>query len=601
MKIKIYFHSFLKTSICGVLLLLCGYSCNPSEDPVSDATLFELIPSEVSGLQFVNRLRESPSQNVLTYEYFYNGAGVAVGDFNQDGLPDIYFVSNLEANALYLNKGDWNFADVSATSQAQGSRGFATGVSTVDINADGLLDIYVCKSGRITNPDLRRNELFVNRGNNAEGIPKFSEQAAEYGLDLPTYSTQASFFDYDRDGDLDAFLINHGIDTYETENIPRLQQEENPLQGEMLLRNEEGTFVDVTASSGIIRNKLGYGLGIGIADLNHDQFPDVYVSHDYSGKDHLYINQQDGTFRECIEELTNQISFYAMGNDIADINNDGWADIVNLDMVAADNYGIKTSMSAMNPAQFHQLVSQGGHYQYMFNSLLLNNGTSDERQSPYFSNIAQVAGISNTDWSWGPLLFDMDNDGWQDLFITNGIKRNIRNTDATKRVVELQGLLNNSTNEQERVQLMQQMLQQFPYHRKANYFFQNQGDLRYKDITEQLRLDTLLTASNGAAYADFDLDGDLDLVINNVDQAASLLRNNATNLNKHNSLTITLAGPSQNPLGIGTKVSIYHHSSIQSKELYTSRGYQSAVSPALHFGWPGDEPVTHLEIIWPDG
>ena len=217
---------------------------------------------------------------------------------------------------------------------------------------------------------MRRNELFVNRGNNAEGIPIFSEQAAEYGLDLPTYSTQASFFDYDRDGDLDAFLINHGIDTYETENIPRLQQEENPLQGEMLLRNEEGTFVDVTASSGIIRNKLGYGLGIGIADLNHDQFPDVYVSHDYSGKDHLYINQQDGTFRECIEELTNQISFYAMGNDIADINNDGWADIVKLDMVAADNYGIKTSMSAMNPARIarwslsvhvQQLIAQQWH------------------------------------------------------------------------------------------------------------------------------------------------------------------------------------------------------------------------------------------------
>lgn len=601
MKKNTCFHSFIYTLLQGSFVLLMFSACESPNSADSNIPLFETVNADASGLHFVNRLRESPSQNVLTYEYFYNGAGVAAADFNGDELPDIYFVSNLEANALYLNQGNLAFKDVSKISQSEGSRGFATGVSVVDINADGLLDIYICKSGRFTNPDLRRNELFINQGNNADGVPIFSEQADEYGLDIPAYSTQASFFDYDNDGDLDVFLINHGIDTYETNQVPMLQQEIDPLIGEMLLRNDDQHFVDVSEEAGIIRNRLGFGLGLGVGDFNADHYPDVYVSNDYSGKDHLYINQQDGTFQESIEELTNQISFYAMGNDIGDINNDGWSDIINLDMVAADNYGIKTSMSAMNPAQFYALTEQGEHYQYMFNSLLLSNGSINKQDAPLFSNIGQLAGISNTDWSWGPLLFDMDNDGWQDIFITNGIKRNIRNNDATKRVVELQQLLANANTEQDRSRLMQQMLQQFPSHRKANYFFQNNRDLGFDDITIALGFDTLLTASNGAAYADFDLDGDLDLVVNNVDQMASLFQNNASAINNNASLNITLNGPAQNPLGIGAKVSIQNGSTIQTKEVYTSRGYQSSVAPTIHFGWPTGEVIKQLEIVWPDG
>ncbi|MEM0995407.1 MAG: VCBS repeat-containing protein, partial [Bacteroidota bacterium] len=409
------------------IALSCSLCCCETDRTPAHPILFEQVTAEVTGIHFSNRLRESASQNVLTYEYYYNGAGVAVADFNQDGYPDLYLVSNLEANQLYLNQGDFKFREVAKISGVAGGRSFDTGVSIVDINADGRMDIYLCRSGRFTDPSFRKNALFVHQGNDENGIPIFEEQAEQYGLDIATYSTQAAFFDYDKDGDLDLFLINHDIDTYDTSDIENLRDQSSELVGEMLFRNDNQSFIEVTQAAGIVNNRLGFGLGVAVGDLNNDNYPDVYVSNDYSGKDHLYINQKDGTFEEKIQELTRQTSFYSMGNDIGDINNDGWQDIVNLDMVAADNYGIKTSMSAMNPAQFQQLVDLGQHHQYMFNSLLLNNGKASPKKDPQFSNIGQLLGISNTDWSWAPLLFDMDNDGWQDLFITNGIKRNIRN------------------------------------------------------------------------------------------------------------------------------------------------------------------------------
>ncbi|MEL6863040.1 MAG: VCBS repeat-containing protein [Bacteroidota bacterium] len=583
------------------LLSLSILSWAGCADQSKKTLLFELVPVSTSNIDFVNRLRESPQQNVLTYEYFYNGAGVAVADFNGDQWPDIYLVSNLEANALYINEQGFRFENTSTISQASGKRGFSTGVSIVDINADGRLDIYICKSGRFDNPDRRRNELLVNMGNNAEGIPLFEEQAKKYGLDIPAYSTQAAFFDYDRDGDLDMFLINHGIDTYDTKDIAQLQKASSPLMGERLFKNENKVFVDVTDSAGIINNKLGFGLGVGIGDLNNDHYPDIYVSNDYSGKDHLYINQKDGTFQEQIRELTNQISFYSMGNDIGDINNDGWQDIINLDMVAAENYGIKTSMSAMNPAQFQALVDAGEHHQYMFNSLLLNNGTTQEGELPFFSNIGQLAGISNTDWSWAPLLFDMDNNGWQDLFVTNGIKRNIRNNDAMKVVNQLNQQVPLASNPNARARLMKQMLDQFPYHQKPNYFFLNYGVLRFYDITQSLYLDSLYSVSSGAAYADLDLDGDLDLIINNADQAAFLLKNNAEKVTPNQALRIQLKGPANNPFGIGAKVSIESDGLAKTKEVYTSRGYKSSVPPVLHFGLGQNPRIEKLSIVWGDG
>ncbi len=583
----------MKSHILYICILIFLTACQADTDLAPP--LFTSLSPQQTGINFANRLRESPQQNVLTYEYFYNGAGVAVADFNNDEYPDIYFVSNLETNDLYLNQGDFTFQETAAKSGVQGKRGFDTGVTVADVNADGRPDIYLCKSGRFEDTDLRRNELYINNGIDENGIPNFKEAAAEYGLDIPAYSTQATFFDYDRDGDLDMFLINHDIDTYSDDEIVARQNASYNLVGEMLFRNDAGQFTEVTQAAGIVNNRLGYGLGIGVGDLNNDAWADVYVSNDYSGKDHLYINQKDGTFKEKIRELTAHTSFYSMGNDIGDINNDGWQDIVNLDMVAQDNYGIKTSMSAMNPDQFAQLIEQGQHHQYMFNTLLLNNGRVGE-SDPYFSDIGQMTGISNTDWSWSPLLFDMDNDGWQDLFVTNGIKRNIRNNDAMKTVRELNARMQaDPTN---RARYMQEMLRQFPYHRKANYFYKNRGNLTFENITKQLAMDSLVTASNGAAYADFDLDGDLDLVVNNVDAPALILQNNSFNTNY---LQIKLNGSRTNSSGVGARVYVRCADTWQSREIYTTRGYLSAIEPMLHFGLGECAKVDELRIHWHDG
>ena len=577
--------------VAATILLLTN--CQADTDPAPP--LFSPLSPQQTGINFSNRLRESPQQNVLTYEYFYNGAGLAIADFNDDKYPDLYFVSNLEINHLYLNQGDFTFREIAAKSKLQGKGGFDTGVTVADVNADGRPDIYLCKSGRFDNADLRRNELYINNGIDENGIPNFTEAAAKYGLDIPAYSTQATFFDYDRDGDLDMLLINHDIDTYADDEIVARRNVRSDMVGEMLFRNDAGQFTEVTQAAGIVNNRLGYGLGVGVGDLNNDGWADVYVSNDYSGKDHLYINQKDGTFKEKIRELTAHTSFYSMGNDIGDINNDGWQDIVNLDMVAQDNYGIKTSMSAMNPDQFAALIEAGQHHQYMFNTLLMNNGSAD-KSDPYFSDIGQLSGISNTDWSWSPLLFDMDNDGWQDLVVTNGIKRNIRNNDAMKIVRELNARM--QADPANRARYMQQMLRQFPYHRKANYFYRNRGDLSFENISKALAMDSLTTASNGAAYADLDLDGDLDLVVNNVDAPAMIFKNNSLNTNY---LQIKLKGSKKNPAGMGARVYLHCADVWQSREMYSTRGYLSAVESLLHFGLAECTKVDELRVHWQDG
>ncbi|MEM6804831.1 MAG: VCBS repeat-containing protein [Bacteroidota bacterium] len=576
------------------------WGCN-SPTNLDQLPLFESISPEKSGIHFENRLRESPTQNVLAYEYYYNGGGLAIADFNLDGLPDVYMVSNLEANHFYLNRGNFQFEESTKKVGLVERKGFDTGVTTVDINADGYMDIYLCKSGRYTQEGPRKNELFLNLGPGEDGFPQFIEVAEEYGLALSAYSTQATFFDYDKDGDLDMFLINHDINTYSLDQIPQLLDTQRKEVGDRLYQNQEGKFVDVTATSGIVNNLLGFGLGIGVGDFNQDSWPDVYVSTDYSGRDHLYINQKDGTFMEKIRELTPHTSFYSMGNDIGDINNDGWLDVLNLDMVAQENFGVKTSMSAMNPQQFEALLDLGLHYQYMFNSLLLNNGAATAGADPKFSEIGQLLGISNTDWSWAPLLFDFDNDGWKDIFISNGIKRNIRNNDAVKAIKPLKASLDETEEPGQRTQYIQQMLSSFPYHRKPNYFFQNQGNLEFSNISADLGMDSLLTASNGAAYADFDADGDLDLLINNVDQPALLLKNHAIEKGSGNYLQIQIEGPHANPQGIGTRIEALLGDTLLLRELYTTRGYLSAIDPLIHLGIADKPSVDELRVKWPDG
>ena len=591
-------------------LASCGDKEQSSPMDVADKgpeSLFTLINPADTKLNFVNVINESPTVNGIIYEYLYNGGGVAVGDLNNDNLPDIYFISNLYPNKLFLNQGDLLFKETTSISKVKGKPGFPTGVTMVDINSDGLLDIYVCKSGDYPELDNRRNELYINQGNNEEGIPVFIEEAAEYGLDLPHYSTQAAFFDFDRDNDLDMFLINHGIEPAEVEpNVDALIRKESTYSSERLFRNDNGKFQDVSEESGIVNNSIGFGLGVAIGDLNNDHWPDILVGHDYSEKDHMYINQQDGTFDEVVNVATNHISNFSMGNDIADINNDGWLDFISVDMVSNNNYDLKTSMSGMNPKRFEHLVDMGLHFQYMFNVLQLNNGNLLEASVPAFSDIAQFSGVSNTNWSWAPLLFDMNNDGWLDLFVTNGVVRSFRNNDFVlykrERVAQLYQDLEKFQNKDSLIAAYyKDLLEVMPPKKEVNLWYLNNGDFTFSDMNESWDL-FASTCSNGAAYADLDNDGDMDIVTNNINDVASVYRNNSTELkSQSNYLKVRLNGPSGNIDGIGTRVVVETNDLKQTKELYLSRGFQSSVSRILHFGIGDANLIRQLSVEWPDG
>ena len=455
------------------------FSCkNSTHSKNGQTNLFDILMPEKTGINFDNKLTESLTMNGLYYEYYYNGAGLAVADFNNDGLQDVFFLSNLYPNRLYLNRGNFKFKDISKESGIADHAGFPTGVTTVDINCDGWVDLYISNSGKYTDPELRKNKLWINGGLNKDGIPTFSEKSSEYNLDINLCSTQAAFFDYDRDDDLDMFLINHYSDVYAFEDIEKLMQTESNITGDRLYQNQNGKFSDVSKEAGIVNNSLSYGLGLGISDLNNDGWPDVYVSNDFSGKDLLYINNKNGTFKECIDESLYHLSYASMGNDLADFNNDGWSDIVTLEMMAEDNYTMKTSKGMMNMNHFQTLVDLDLHHQYMYNTLQVNNGIFKEDQIPVFSDIAQLAGVSSTDWSWAPLLFDMDNDGLKDLFIANGIKRDFINEDylsyVSKRMEEI-----TKTGKMDKNEFITSALNQMPERKKNNYFFRNNGDLTF--------------------------------------------------------------------------------------------------------------------------
>ncbi|WP_420601080.1 VCBS repeat-containing protein [Flagellimonas sp.] len=584
--------------ICAVSMIL--FNCKKSieaksEKNIADMPLFETVPSSVSKITFKNDLKETEFMNGIFYEYFYNGSGVAVGDFNNDGWEDIYFVSTLGNNRLYLNEQNMTFRDVTNSSGADSGKGFDSGVTVVDINQDGLLDIYVCRTGRFKEEAPRKNALMVNMGIK-NGVPVFKEMAASYGLDDPSFSTQAGFFDYDRDGDLDMFLINHGIDTYPESKIEVFANSSSKYRGERLFRNDNGKFKDVTKESNIINNMLGYGLGIAFGDLNNDEWPDVYVSNDFSGQDHMYINQKDGTFQEIAKKSTGHISNFSMGNDIADYNNDGLLDIITVDMMAEDNFGIKTSMSGMNPARFYHHVEAGLHHQYMYNTLQLNNGVDPKDNLPKFSEVAQISGIASTDWSWSPLFVDMDNDGYKDLFISNGIKRDFRNNDFNIYRKKREEALK-SGDKGVRSNFVADLLGKMPQRKKTNYFYLNNGDLTFK----KLEVQQPATSSNGAAYADFDNDGDIDFVVNNADDIAYIYKNNATQLNQNNYLKLKIIGSPKNKNGIGARIKLSYNDNLQIQENYISRGFQSAISSVMHFGLEKIDIIDKVEIIWNDG
>jgi len=526
------------------------------------------------------------------YEYFYNGGGVAVGDVNNDGFDDLYFTSNMGSNALYLNKGKMQFEEVTDKAGVSGRPGpWKTGVTMVDINGDGLMDIYVCYSGNVR-PEKRTNQLFVNHGADANGIPQFKEEATKFGLDLSSATTQTYFFDYDKDGDLDAFVLNHNIKALPELNeqgTAMLIKQQDAFSGIRLLKNTKEFFEDVTVQSNLSSSSLTYGLGAGIADVNNDGWTDIYVSNDYNVPDYLYINNGNGTFTDQLGKSMGHTSQFSMGNDVADVNNDALPDIFTLDMLPEDNARQKLLLAPDNYAKFELNVRIGFHYQYMRNMLQLNNGNGT------FSEVGQLARISNTDWSWTPLLADYDNDGWKDLFVTNGYLRDYTNLDFIK-------YMDNFVRQKGRLKRedLLDLVHRIPASNVVNYIFQNRGGYTFKNVTHTWGIDQP-SNSNGAAYSDLDNDGDLDLVVNNINEPAFIYRNESTNQFNNHYLKIRLRGAGKNTAGLGAKITVYTNGTKQYLEQMPSRGYQSSVSPVVHVGLGENAIIDSVCIDWLSG
>ena len=547
--------------------------------------MFSLVPSEHTGIKFKNIIRETENFNVLEYGYLYNGGGVSIGDLNNDGLPDIYFTGNMVGSRLYINKGDFEFEEIAEKAGVFAEGLWNTGTTMADVNADGYLDIYVCRSAA-KSADRRKNLLFINNGDLT-----FTERADEYGVADAGYSTQGSFFDYDKDGDLDLYVLNHSTQKYAGfgQVTPKLKNKKNEAYSDKLYKNENGKFVDSSIEAGLISNVLGFGLGIAISDINNDNWLDIYVSNDYNEQDYLYINNQDGTFSESLEKHIEHVSLFSMGSDIADINNDGYTDIMTLDMLPEGNYRQKI-VSGSDNYNKHSLLEKYGFYnQSMRNMMQLNN------QGQNFSEIGQFSGISNTDWSWTTLFADLDNDSYKDLFITNGYKRDYTNMDFINYLVQEKL---NETKGGERI-VVSELLKKSPSTVIENYTYHNNGDLTFNKMNSDWGLDQK-SLSNAAAYADLDNDGDLDLVVNNIDEEAFIYKNNTNTLNKNRYLKIKFQGENQNTFGIGAKVELNINNQILTQEMIPTRGYQSSVDYNLIFGLGNQDTIPRLKVTWPN-
>lgn len=581
-------------AFCFVILI----ACSPD-----DKLPFTKMTEGRTNVDFENTLVETMELNVFTYDYLYNGAGVAAGDLNNDGLVDLYFTGNTVGNKLYLNEGAFEFQDITDEAGVGGKKSWATGVSLVDINGDGWLDIYVCYSGPGSDED-RAKLLFINNGGEPGGIPTFKEEAKAYGLDAPgTFTTQSSFFDYDLDGDLDMFLLNHGLDYHASvANAMRNRLMRHPQYGNRLYRNDSNKFVDVSEQAGIYGGWLNYGLSISVSDFNNDNFPDLYVSNDFDEQDYFYINNTDGTFSQSIEQCFPHISKFTMGTDIADFNNDNLPDIITLDMLPEDNFRQKLMKGPDDFDRYTYLVNKKYHRQHMRNMLHLNQGL-DKNGLPVFSEIGQLTGISNTDWSWSPLFADLDNDGKKDLFITNGYLRDLTNLDFQRYdfpKARQEGLTKfNNPDSDEWKEYLFNYMSSLPSIKVSNYIFKNNGNLQFQDKTEDWGFEEPLITT-GAAYADLDNDGDLDLITNNINDKAGVYRNNSEKFSDRHFIKIKLQGEEQNRFGIGAKVFIKTDHENQFAECYTGRGFLSSVDHALHFGVGKATTINEIKVVWPD-
>ncbi|WP_289024038.1 VCBS repeat-containing protein [uncultured Salegentibacter sp.] len=592
--------SHLSFSISGLIIMLLSMACTddktekkiPAQKENKDA-LFSKMSSAETEINFKNEITNTKNFNIFRYRNFYNGAGVGVGDINNDGLPDIYLTSNLGKNKLYLNKGDFKFEDITESSGTAGTKNWSTGVSMVDINHDGLLDIYVSNAGNIEGVD-RKNELFINNGDNT-----FTEEAATYNLNENGFTTHAAFFDYDGDGDLDVYILNNSfipVSSLSFNNKRDLRSEDWDLPeifkggGDKLLRNDNGKFIDVSEQAGIYGSLIGFGLGVTVGDVNNDQLPDLYISNDFYERDYLYINNGDGTFTEDIKNRVSHLSLSSMGADMADINNDAHPEIFVTDMLPESDKRLKETSDFERYDIYKLKESRDFYHQFMQNTLQLNTGNNN------FQEIAFHSKVTQTDWSWGALIFDMDNDGFKDIYVSNGIYHDLTNQDFMDFFANdiLQKMVITGKKKE-----FDSILNKMPSNPIPNYAFKNNADLTFENKTYAWGLNDP-SFSNGSAYADLDNDGDLDLVVNNVNQKVFIYKNRTSEKLRNNYLKLNLKGEGKNTFAIGSKALLYLDNQILSQELIPTRGFQSSIDYLLTFGLGKADKIDSIRIIWPD-
>ena len=581
-------------SIFSILLL----SCNSNKtEPVQNNTLFSLLPSSATGINFANTVKYTEQFNVYTYRNFYNGGGVAIGDINNDGLPDIFFCGNQLSNRLYLNKGNFQFEDITEKAGLSSTGVWSTGVTFADVNGDGLLDIYICKSGDFSGKN-RSNQLFINNGNLT-----FTERAAEYGLDNKGLCTHAVFFDYDHDGDLDCYLLNNSFRSVGNYDLIKDQRNTpDPLGGNKLYRNDGGHFTDVTLQAGIYSSKVGFGLGVTISDVNGDGWDDIYVSNDFFERDYLYINNHDGTFKECLPDAIRELSQNSMGADIADVNNDGYPDIYVTDMLPESEGRLKSKTAFENWDKYQSDLQNGYYQQFLRNVLQLNQGPvaikNAERPQVNFSEISRLAGVPATDWSWGALITDMDNDGYKDIFVSNGIYKDLTDQDYIQFMANPVQVRKMMGSEKE---VIKKLIDKMPSEAVPNYAYRNNGDLTFTNKAAEWGLADP-SFSNGSAYGDLNNDGALDLVVNNVNMPAFIYRNNGGKLHPENKyLKVTLQGEGKNRFGVGAQVTLYYNHTLSYQEQIPSRGFESSVDTRLNFGLGKTKLIDSVVVKWPGG